>query len=75
NCFTSVLAGGGIRGGTVYGASDRHAAYPAADALHPVDLVATVYHALGVPPELTFRDNQGRPLVICPGRPVMGLFG
>ena len=39
-CFTSVLAGGGIRGGQVYGSSDRHAAYPAAHAVAPVDLVA-----------------------------------
>lgn len=75
NCFTTVLAGGGIRGGQVYGSSDRHAAYPASDAVHPVNLVATVYHALGVPPELTLPDQQGRPLVVCPGNAVSPLFG
>jgi hypothetical protein len=74
NCFTSVLAGGGIRGGQIYGASDRQAAYPAADAVRPVDLVATVYRALGVPPDLTLRDAQDRPMVVCPGTPILPLL-
>ncbi|HUG90575.1 MAG TPA: DUF1501 domain-containing protein [Planctomycetaceae bacterium] len=75
NCFASVLAGGGVRGGLVHGSSDRHAAYPASDAVHPVDLVATVYHALGVPPHLELSDAQGRPMVVCPGNPVWSLLG
>lgn len=69
-CFTTVLAGGGIRGGVVYGASDRYAAYPAANPVAPVDLVATVYHCLGVPPETILLDNQNRPQAICPGTPI-----
>ncbi|MBX7165237.1 MAG: DUF1501 domain-containing protein [Pirellulales bacterium] len=73
-CFTSVLAGGGIRGGTVYGASDRMAAYPAADAVRPVDLVATAYHCLGISPELTVHDSLNRPLVVCPGAPIRELL-
>jgi hypothetical protein len=75
NCFTSVLAGGGVEGGQVYGTSDRFAAYPASDPVLPVDLTATVYHLLGVPAELTLRDSQGRPLVVCPGEPVWPLLG
>jgi len=74
NCFTTVLAGGGIKGGAVHGASDRHAAYPAADAVAPVDLMATAYHCLGVDPELVFHDNQNRPQVICPGNPIVPLL-
>ena len=73
NCFTSVLAGGGIRGGMVYGASDRQAAYPASDPVHPVDLVATIYQQLGVPRGLEMRDRLNRPFVICPGRPIRDL--
>lgn len=73
-CFSAVLAGGGIRGGQVYGASDRYAAYPAADAVAPLDLVATVYHSLGVPAELALEDQQGRPLVVCPGSPIRALL-
>src|SRR5262249_17295932 len=61
NCFTSVLAGGGIRGGQVYGSSDRHAAYPNSNPVKPVDLMATMYHCLGIAPEQTLPDNQGRP--------------
>jgi hypothetical protein len=75
NCFTTVLAGGVVRGGQVYGASDRFAAYPAADPVLPVDLTATVYHLLGIPAELTVRDTLGRPLVLCPGEPVWPLVG
>lgn len=70
NCFTSVLAGGGIQGGQVYGSSDPHAAYPATNPVHPVDLVATMYHQLGVPEGLELRDHLNRPFVICPGRPI-----
>ncbi|MBI3863142.1 MAG: DUF1501 domain-containing protein [Planctomycetia bacterium] len=70
NCFTTVLAGAGIRGGQVYGASDRHAAYPAANPVAPVDLMATVFHCLGIPPELTLPDSQTRPQVVCPGEPI-----
>ncbi|REK19570.1 MAG: DUF1501 domain-containing protein [Planctomycetota bacterium] len=73
-CFTSVLAGGGVRGGQVYGSSDRHAAYPASNPVAPVDLVATVYHLLGVPEHLALPDAQGRPLVVCPGTPIRELI-
>ncbi len=75
NCFSTVLAGGGIRGGQVYGASDKHAAYPVRDPVPPVDLVATVYHQLGIPADLELHDPQGRPFVICPGRPIAALTG
>lgn len=74
NCFTTVLAGGSIRGGQVYGSSDRFAAYPASDPVRPVDLVATVYHLLGVPEHLTLEDRTGRPLVVCPGAPLHALL-
>jgi len=73
-CFSGVLAGGGVRGGQVYGSSDRYAAYPASDPVAPVDLVATVYHLLGVDPHLTLPDAQGRPLVVCPGTPIRQLL-
>lgn len=73
-CFTSVLAGGGVRGGQVYGSSDRHAAFPASNPVAPVDLVATIYHLLGVERDLALHDAQRRPLVICPGTPIRELF-
>ncbi len=74
NCFTAVLAGGGIRGGVVYGASDAHAAYPSEKPVLPVDLMATLHHLLGIPPELALHDPFGRPQVVCPGGVVTGLL-
>lgn len=73
-CFTTVLAGGGVHGGLVFGSSDRHAAYPATHPVRPVDVVATAYHLLGVPPHLELSDSQGRPQVVCPGQPILPLF-
>jgi hypothetical protein len=74
NCFTSILAGGGAKGGMIYGKSDKHAAYPAADPVAPADLIATVYHLLGVPERQTVPDLSGRPVFIRPGRVVQELL-
>lgn len=74
HCFSSVLAGAGIRGGTVYGASDRWAAYPARDPVTPADLAATIYHLLGVDPAYELHDTLGRPLRLCLGEPIAGVL-
>ena len=74
SCFTSVLAGGGIRGGIVHGSSDRFAAYPANNPTAPEDLAATIYHSLGVDPHLQLPDNLGRPLTICEGTPIQAIL-
>ena len=60
-CQVVVLAGGGIRGGQVYGASDAHAAYPKHNPVSPEDLIATMYHALGIPPDSLIYDRERRP--------------
>jgi uncharacterized protein (DUF1501 family) len=73
--FTSVLAGGGIRGGQVYGKSDAMAAYPEENGVAPADIAATMYHCLGVHPHTELRDVQNRPIAICNGSPVMPLLG
>jgi uncharacterized protein (DUF1501 family) len=74
HCFSTVLAGAAVRGGTVYGASDRWAAYPARDPVTPGDVAATVYHALGVDPALELIDPFGRPLRLCAGAPIEGVL-
>ncbi len=71
HCFSLVLAGGGIRGGRVHGASDRIAAYPSADPVTPGDLIATIDHVLGVDPQSLIHDQQGRPFPLADGRPVL----
>jgi hypothetical protein len=73
-CFSVVLAGGGIRGGQVLGASDRMAAYPAADPVTPGDLTATLYHCLGIDPGTLIHDVQGRPYVLADGTPLHALL-
>jgi uncharacterized protein (DUF1501 family) len=72
--FTSVLAGGGIKGGIVHGASDRYAAYPALNPTAPADLAATVYHCLGVDPQTTVRDRLGQPHTLCDGAPIEAIL-
>ncbi len=73
-CYSGLLAGGGIRGGTVFGRSDKQAAYPAESPLTPQDYAATLLHALGVAPHTTLPDRTGRPVRICEGTPITSLF-
>jgi hypothetical protein len=72
--YSAVLAGGGIRGGQVYGRSDSLAAEPKDAPVHVGDFVATIYHALGYGKDTQVIDALGRPHYIVPGRPVAGLF-
>jgi uncharacterized protein (DUF1501 family) len=69
-CQTVLLAGGGVRGGQVYGASDPTGARPADRPVLPDDVTATVFHALGLDPETTIRDQLNRPMPISAGRPI-----
>jgi hypothetical protein len=73
-CQSAVFAGGGIRGGQVYGASDAHAAYPKSHPERPEDILATMYHALGIPPESEIPDPTGRPHRVSDGKPILELF-
>lgn len=74
NVYSTVLAGGGVTGGAIYGASDRNAAEPASNPVHVSDFVATIYHALGVNAETFATDITGRPRTIIAGRPIKSLF-
>jgi hypothetical protein len=74
-CYSVVLAGAGVRGGLVYGSSDRSAAYPSTNPVSPSDLAATIYHCLGIDPRTEITDQQGRPLVIGQGKPILALLG
>jgi uncharacterized protein (DUF1501 family) len=70
---TVFLAGGGIRGGTVIGASDRIGGYPAADPVTPEQFAATIYSHLGLAAETAWRDDTDRPHHIYYGEPIAGL--
>jgi len=73
-CYSAILAGGGIRGGQVYGESDRHGGYVKDKPVRPQDLGATIYHALDVPLNVRLgADGVSRP--ITTGTPMLSLFG
>jgi hypothetical protein len=74
-CFSILLAGGGVRGGQVYGSSDRSAAYPSTNPVSPADVAATIYHCLGIDPRAHVTDQQGRPFVASTGNPIGPLLG
>lgn len=74
HCYTQLMAGGGIRGGQVYGASDKQGAYVKDAPVTPDDFAATILHAFGLSPETTVEDLSGRPVQISTGAPVAALF-
>ena len=65
--FPAVIAGAGVRGGTVYGTSDRDAAYALDHPTSPEDLAATIFDRLGIDPELRIHDQQNRPVPLVDG--------
>ena len=67
------FAGGGVRGGTVIGASDRLGAYPSADPQRPENMAASIYQALGLPRTLVWKDPLQRPHQVYHGEPIPGL--
>jgi uncharacterized protein (DUF1501 family) len=74
DCYSIVLAGGGIRGGQVHGSSDRIGAYPATDPVTPGDLAATLFERFGLDPATEVRDLTGRPYRLADGEPLRKLF-
>lgn len=74
HCYTVLFAGGGIPGGTIYGQSDRYAAYPARDPVSPEDIAATIYAAMGLDPQTRLTDLFGQPQSIALGNPISALF-
>jgi hypothetical protein len=67
NAYSIVMAGGGIRGGQVYGSSDAKGAFPRTLPCGPADVHATVFQALGISPRAEIRDMLGRPFPISDG--------
>jgi hypothetical protein len=73
--YSLAMAGGGIAGGACVGATDGAAAYPTRDPHDPSDLVATVYHLLGVPADTAVHDRLGRPYALVNGQKIDALLG
>jgi hypothetical protein len=73
-CYSAVLAGGGVQGGAIYGASDNQAAYVKDNPVTPGDYLATVLKACGLDPHREAHDVEGRPHKICDGDPISALL-
>jgi len=74
-CYTAVIAGAGIRRGGVYGKSDEHASSPIESPVHPTEILATIYHALGIDPSTLMMNHLNQPRELVKAEPVLGLFG
>jgi len=74
-CYTACVAGAGIRRGTVYGESDQTASAPLADPVHPTELLATIYHAVGIDPSTIVYNHLNQPRELVKAAPITGLFG
>lgn len=74
DCSTVLLAGGGVTGGAVYGASDRLGEYPALNPCRPADLAATIFDRFGLDPRTEIHDQTNRPYPISAGEPLRALF-
>ncbi|MCY3017224.1 MAG: DUF1501 domain-containing protein [Planctomycetota bacterium] len=74
-CFTSVVAGAGIRRGHVHGKSDATASAPLENPVHPMELLATIYHACGIDPETIVYNHLNQPRELVKAQAVTALFG
>ena len=73
-CFSAIMAGCGIRGGSVYGKSDKHGSYVTSNPVRPEEMAATIYHALDIPLNAP-QNNSGILRPITTGKPILDLFG
>ena len=75
NCFSVMLAGGGLQGGQVVGASEKFGGKVWERQIIPLDLLATIYQSLGIPLETHYLDATGRPVsIVGTGKPIRELF-
>ncbi len=75
DCYSVVLAGGGVTGGAIYGASDKLGAYPDSNPVTPGDLAATIFWRFGLDLATELHDANGRTFRLAAGEPIYGLFG
>jgi hypothetical protein len=72
--YSVLWAGGGVPGGTIVGATDRHAAFVKDAPARPDDIAATLYEILGIPHDLVLKDATDRPHRITEGTPITALL-
>jgi hypothetical protein len=73
-CYTAVVAGAGIKRGYVHGKSDATASSPLENPVHPTQILATIYHALGIHPETIVYNHLNQPRELVKAEAVTALF-
>jgi len=73
-CYTSVVAGAGIKRGYVHGESDKTGSAPRKDPVHPIEILATIYHSVGIDPHTLVDNHLKQPRELVQAEPVTGLF-
>jgi Protein of unknown function (DUF1501) len=74
HCFSAAFAGGGVRGGTIVGTSDKHGAFPLDGRVEPCDLIATVLYQIGLAPDSEVHDTQNRPFAASRGSVIQNIL-
>jgi hypothetical protein len=74
-CYTSIIAGAGIKRGYVHGKSDKTGSSPTEDPVHPTEILATMYHAFGIEPETIVYNHLKQPRELVKAKAVTKLFG
>jgi uncharacterized protein (DUF1501 family) len=73
-CYTACMAGAGVRRGFVYGESDKTASAPRKDPVHPIQLLASIYHAVGINPQTIVYNHLNQPRELVQAEPVTAVF-
>jgi len=73
-CYTALVAGGGVRRGYIHGKSDKTGSAPVEDPVHPRELLASIYHAFGIDPNMLMYNHLNQPRELVKGAPVTKLF-
>jgi uncharacterized protein (DUF1501 family) len=73
-CYTSIMAGAGVKRGYVHGKSDKTGSSPTEDPVHPTELLASVYHAFGIDPETIVYNHLKQPRELVKAKAVTKLF-
>jgi hypothetical protein len=74
-CYTAVVAGAGIKRGHIHGESDATGSAPIAQPVHPIELLATVYHAMGIDPNTIVYNHLNQPRELVKAEAVTSLYG
>jgi len=73
-CYTALIAGAGVKRGYVHGKSDKTASAPVENPVHPTELLATIYHSVGIKPDTIVYNHLNQPRELVKGEVVTGIL-